>query len=183
MKTLFKQSMAATVFLLAMSAAAQQKAGLTHKPVLQPDGDKAPVSRAEFRVVALKLRGLLHTVLAVDTSKIEPVPTGGSEPVARGQIVDEFARLMKLAEPTFKTTPHTVKFNPDVLRLSDAKTKARAETLIAWGFVARVGPLVAGDSVGLTPIQLGDSIGFFLARLSDVTHMPSIKWSPYLQKN
>jgi hypothetical protein len=56
------------------------------------------------------------------------------------------------------------------------------EMLVRMGAVAKIGPLATGPGNVLTVPEFGDAIGFFLARMAQMTHLPSSKWTPALRK-
>jgi hypothetical protein len=53
--------------------------------------------------------------------------------------------------------------------------------LVRLGAVARVGPLATNKSDTIDAPDFGDAIGFFLARMAEITHQPSSKWTPWLR--
>lgn len=101
-------------------------------------------------------------------------------PASRSEIVGEMARLYTAAEPTFRFTPASVPFDPSKFKIDPAR-KAALSRLVLHGCVARIGPLATGPGPGLTPKEFGDALGFFMARLSQMGHLPSPKWTPILQ--
>jgi len=106
-----------------------------------------------------------------------------SASATREQIVLEFARLFEMARPHFKFTPRKIKFDPSMLTIrKGTRARAELETMIALQFVAKVGPLAASEKPTLTLAQFGDAVGYFYARVADLTHTPSSKWSPYMNQ-
>jgi hypothetical protein len=103
-----------------------------------------------------------------------------NQPVTRTEVVREFERTFSLAEPSFKFTPAKVKFDSSQFTLSDAESKTRLKKLVAWGAVARLGPLACGSKPTLGIHDFGDAVGFFISRVSSLTHYPSSRWTPYL---
>jgi hypothetical protein len=55
------------------------------------------------------------------------------------------------------------------------------EALVAWGFVAPVGPLVVGPGDTLTAAQAGDALGYFFSQVALLSHRADPKWTPRLQ--
>jgi hypothetical protein len=179
-----KAAILALLAVLSVSALAwQEKTGLSHKkprtPTRAPSG---AVTQAEAVAVLSRAEKIMRSVLGIRGGPATTLKAG-SAPVTNAQIVKEFDRLYSLAKPTFKFTPPKVKYDPKVLAANDAATKAALEKLVGWGFVARLGPLATSKKDGLSIPQFGDAIGFFLTRLSDLSHTPSTRWSPYLMSD
>ena len=133
------------------------------------------VTRAEAAQVMTKLRRACREVLGVSVSP-KPTISAGKDVVSRKDILEEFATIHRAAAASFKLSPQPVSFDPKRFTVqSPALT-----SLVKGGFVAKVGPLAAGKRAGVSPNELGDAIGFFVARLAEVTHLPSSRWTPYL---
>lgn len=142
-------------------------------PVQSP----APVTGREARAAFQRATKLITQTLGLSTAT--PTFKGSSNVASREQIVASLAELYRVIEPKIVVTPPPTRFDPAVITLKN-QARIDAETLIKLGFVDRVGPLVAGKSPGLTPREFGDALGYFLARVADVTHTPSSKYSPAL---
>lgn len=142
----------------------------------------SPVSKAEAAAVFARARK------AIAASRIAPVTTksgiaGGNGPVTREEVILEMNRILQGSRKSIKFVPMLTSYDAKRFKVGSASAKGALNKLVAWGFVAPVGPLASGPKPGLTVAQFGDAVGFFMARLADVTHMPSPKWSPYLQPN
>jgi hypothetical protein len=104
--------------------------------------------------------------------------TGSAAPATRAQIVEEFSRLYDMVRPRARLTPRPVPVDEAVLQMDGPQRNALIR-LIRLGAVATHGPLATGPQDGLEPKEFGDAIGFFIARMGEITHMPS-RFSPPL---
>lgn len=143
---------------------------------------KAPVTKSEAAAVFTRARK------AIASARIAPVAakstiTAGSAAVSREEVILEMGKILEASKKSIKFIPALTRYEAKSFRVGSAGSKAALAKLVAWGFVGPVGPLATGPKPGLSIAQFGDAVGFFMARLADVTHMPSPKWSPYLQPN
>ncbi len=138
-----------------------------------------PVTAREARETFGRMVALLTKVHG------QPLGTGSiplaDRPVTRTETVAEMARIYRASEPTFRFTPAPTPYDASKFRI-DAMQKTSLGRLVKQGCVAPLGPLATGPGLGLTPKEFGDAVGFFMARLSQVSHMPSPKWTPMLQE-
>lgn len=104
-----------------------------------------------------------------------------NRPATRAEIVAEMARLAKASEPAFRFVPAPVPHDARLFNVAAAQ-RSTLDRLVTWGCVARIGPLAVGPGTSLTPSQFGDALGFFAARIAQMSHLPSPKWTPMLQK-
>lgn len=138
----------------------------------------AAVTRAEAAAVFTRTDKIVIKIL-----HLRKKPTafdGGAGVATREQILKQFLAVYEVAQPKFKFTPPPQKSAPSVISFKDAKTKALVQRLEVLGFVDRYGPLATSKSEGLEPQEFGDAVGYFLARLAELTHTPSAKFSPFL---
>ncbi len=142
----------------------------------------APVSLSEAKGTFVRVDKMLRRALKLDSTDSSVRIGEGVAAVHRPQIVAEMTRILVLVGPSMKFTPRPVVFDARVLRLSDAKQLANLKRLIKLGAVARVGPLATGPEETMTPHDFGDAVGFFVARIAQMTHMPSNKWTPWLRQ-
>ncbi len=152
---------------------------IKHAPVGQ-DTKQAVVTQAEARSVLLRAEKIFVTVLEISPNSKVTIPDS-SAPVTRGQVINDFNRLFDLGKPKFKFTPNPVVYDAKRLTIKDPKQLASLKKLISYGCIARIGPVAAGSSDSLTVQAFGDSVGFFMARIAQLTHMPSTKWTPGLK--
>ena len=143
---------------------------------------KSPVTRAEAAAVFARARKVINK------SRIAAVPEKSTiatdaKTVTREEVILEMAKIFEGSKKAVKFMPAPTKYDPKVLKAGSAGSKAALQKLITWGFIAPVGALATGPKPGLSIQQFGDAVGFFMARMADVTHMPSPRWSPYLQPN
>jgi hypothetical protein len=130
-----------------------------------------PVTQAEAAEVLRK----------VERAYTEVKAASPDQPVTRGFLIEQMERLFQLSQPHFKFTPRKVAFDAKVLSLPAGHPNRKSlEKMIAWGAVDRVGTLATSPKPSLSPQEFGDAVGFFVARMADLTHMPSYRWSPYL---
>jgi hypothetical protein len=171
----------ATLVLISVPAA-QVKQGLSDRKPKAVVGAvaNAPVTQAEAAAVFKRAETVLRKLTRQPGVAKSGIPLTGA-PVSRTQIVREMDRIFNLAKPAFKFTPPPVQHRPELFSLKDAASVAALKRLVGWGFVARLGPVATSSKSSLTVAEFGDAIGFFLLRMSDLTHTPSTKWSPYLQ--
>jgi hypothetical protein len=138
-----------------------------------------PVTREEVDITLTKVEQALSSLPGMESS-IKPVKRPTKAGLAsRAYIIQQLDRLFEKAKPNFKFTPRKEKFDEKMLVAADSGiTKKALRKLIAWGCVAKVGPLATGpkDTIGLR--EFGDAMGFFVARISDLSHSPSSKFSP-----
>jgi hypothetical protein len=170
--------------LLVTVAFAQEGEGKPKLPKQNVKGvnETSPVTQSEASAVFVRARNVINV------ARIAKIPTktklgSSNQLITRDMVILEMARLLKESEPAIKLVPRPVVFNATLLKAGSPGSKSALLKLVKWGFVAPVGPLATGPTANLTPREFGDAVGFFLARLTDVTHMPSIKWSPYLQSD
>lgn len=133
------------------------------------------VTRSEAVQVMAKVRRACREVLGVTVSP-KPTIATGKVVVTRKEILEEFATIHRAAAASFKLSPQPVSFDAKRFTVQSSSLTS----LVKGGFVAKVGPLAAGKRAGVSPNELGDAIGFFVARLAEVTHLPSSRWTPYL---
>lgn len=142
---------------------------------------KAPVTRSEAVAVFTRARKAIVTARIAQIST-KPSLSNGNQPVTREEVISEMAKIFDACKKSVKFVPNKSKFDPAVFKVS-AAVKPSLTTLVSWGMVAPVGPVATGPQPGLSIPQFGDAVGFFIARISDVTHMPIPRWSPYLMPN
>lgn len=138
------------------------------------------VSQVEASAVFAKADQVMRSVLQI--KKAPPAFARGNGIATRGQILKYFATLYTALEPKFKFgLPHQ-KSAPEVISLKEPQLKQTAIRLESLGFLDRYGPLATSKSDGLQPQEFGDTLGYFMARVAELTHTPSSKFSPYLSK-
>ncbi|MCE9559801.1 MAG: hypothetical protein K8R88_12725 [Armatimonadetes bacterium] len=139
-----------------------------------------PVTRIEAQLIVSRMDDILHD-LYKGASNEKPVISGSQEKsVTRSEIIDSFYFLFTKAKSGFKFMPRLAKSDPKKFQLLNASAKSQGDTLVKWGFLAPVGPLLTDSKQEISITQFGDAVGYFLARLSELTHKPSSKYSPDL---
>ena len=164
------------------SAQVERPSTAKNRPV-QPGLAASKVTVADMNKAFAKLEGAVRNACGISGKK-KPAAIGSATVEAtREQVVLEFDRLYELAKPHFKFTPHKIKFDATMLTIKKGTpARTKLDKLIAWQCVAKVGPLAASLTPTLTLEEFGDAIGFFAARMADLTHTPSGKWSPYMNE-
>lgn len=159
----------------------QAQEGFTKKTRTAASTTNGPLTQAELYASIEKAESAVRRVVLAANPGGMAHRSAEDRPAKRTEVIAEFGRLFTLARPHFKFTPRFVKYDPKVLSipLQDAARKP-LEDMIKFGFVGRIGPIAAGSAPTLTLDEYGDALGFFLARMGDLTHTPSAKWSPYL---
>lgn len=169
------------VLLVGFSGHAQEKTGLSSpKPKPRTDLSKSILTKKDMAEAVTKIDKAISKVLNQRPLSL-PAETSAA-PATREDVIRIFDRLFEKFKPAFKFTPRFVKYDPAVLTIPKNKPeRAMLEKLIRWQFVAKVGPIAAGNKNTLTLEEFGDALGFFTLRVADLTHLPSARWSPYLQ--
>jgi len=143
-------------------------------------GEK-PVTQAEFRQTVAKIEPILRRNLGLPGQTVRGASS--TKPATRAEVIGTLDRWFTLAWPKFRLTPDPISFPVKRVAKFDPKVRQQAVKLIQFGTVAPFGPLVTGKEKGLAPKELGDAIGFFLARIAELTHTPSTKFTPALMDN
>ena len=162
-------------------AQGEEKGGLTKTKAPAIKVDNGHVTLPELYATIAKVElGLRRVVLS--SSQAPVVRQNVQDRVAkRSEITAEFWRLFQLAKPYFKFTPKAVVFKPNLLSIPATDPQRKPlETLIRFGFIGKVAPLATNAAPSISITEYGDALGFFIARMSDLTHTPSAKWSPYM---
>lgn len=169
------------VLLAGCSGGAQEKSSLATKKQKPKSDLSASVLTQEDLSSAMK-RIEKAVCAALKLKPIELTESASNKPATREDIVNAFNKLFEQAKPSIKFTPKFVKYDPALLVIDKSKPeRARLEKLIQWQFIAKVGPIAAGKSKTITLAEFGDALGFVTLRIADLTHLPSARWSPYLQ--
>lgn len=178
-----KPNVVFSVFVVCTGSAcfAQNEAGLKKTQRAPVATNSMPVTEAEavatFERVAGLYKSVLHITVPPMREKAKP-----SAPVTRSEVVAEFVRLYKAAEPSFTFTPRKVIVDLARLVIDTPSERIGLVMMIDRGCVGNYGPLATGKKSTLSVQDFGDSIGFFLSRISECTHVPSSKWTPFLHE-
>jgi len=150
--------------------------GVTSKPVVT-----TPVTQAEAHATFARSEAILRKALGMPTATDRVGIPSTAAPVHRSQVVAEMTRLLSVFDSKVKMTPRAVAFDPTVLRLAERSQVPNLRKLVNLGAVGRVSPLATGPKETITTSDFGDAVGFFVARIAQITHMPSNKWTPWLR--
>lgn len=172
-------------FLLAASVAIGQEetktklsSGAPKKPIQAAPG---PVTIGELHATIEKLEIAIRRVVLANNQPPVGHNLAAERPATRTEIISEFYRLFQLAKPNFKFTPRFVALQVKSITIpAEDPMRKPLETMIKFGFIGKVAPLTSADGPNLSVAEYGDALGFFLARIGDLTHTPSAKWSPYM---
>jgi len=140
-----------------------------------------PVTQAEMVSVIESVEKSIRTVLRIKSTV--PMPgrsTKDKAPASRSSLLLEFKRLYELAKPSFRFMPPKLPVDTRAKASSETANRALFE-LVSGGFVSPVGPIAVGPGESMKLEDFADSVGFFVARIADLTHTPTRKYSPYLQ--
>lgn len=163
---------------LALGAMHGQASGVRQgqpRPKPQP-----PLSRAELTTTINRVGKLLTQVLTLEAPiPAMKQPSAPSKPASREEVIEQFGRLFRSVSHRFRIKPRPVAFLAKEVRVA-GPVLPTLRLLVEWGCVAPVGPLATGPASGLTLAEYGDALGFFLARVAELTHTPSRKFTPYL---
>lgn len=171
-------ALSAAAFLLAQS---EEKSGLSKSKAAPIKIDNGHVTLTELYATIERVElGVRRVVLASAQAPLTRKDV--QDRVAkRTEITAEFWRLFQLAKPHFKFTPKAVVYKPDMISIPAADPQRKPlETMIRFGFIGKVAPLATSSAPSLSIPDYGDALGYFIARMSDLTHTPSAKWSPYM---
>lgn len=137
------------------------------------------VKRSDALTVLRKMDLTACEVLRIPYQSPTHAVPADTKPVMRTEIVDFYHQLFLKAKAKFKFAPVLIK--GDMTRISlTGLDKSKASELVQWGFVPPVAPLLTSKRADITVQQFGDSVGYFMARLAELTHKPSARYSPQL---
>ena len=176
----FVNLLSVSFLVISCSAMGQDEGGLkkrTPKPVSQTS---ALVTRAEAAATFDRVADLLKGVLNLSVSHRHMLKSDGVL-VTRSEIIEQLGVLYHLAEPAFKMTMHAALYDPNRIKLDDSRLKKVADTLLTRGCLEPYSVLVTGSVKNVKVREFGDNVGFFVARIAEMTHTPSTKWTPYLR--
>ena len=163
--------------LAAEPTPALQADGSSHTKRKAIDSGLGLVTGQDATVVFGKVQEAFAYVLSVPTTSTSAIKNT-AVPVDRADVVKEFARLRTMAAPAFHMKMRSAKYDKSRWTWNSPEL----ELLVKEGYVAPLGPIATNKVSTLTPAEFGDALGYFLSRISQVTHQPSTKWTPYLQQ-
>jgi hypothetical protein len=142
--------------------------------------DSSPVTTREMGAVFTKVRQIVGKIVL--RKKIANSGVAASDkPASKSQIIAEMKSIFDLVRPEMKFSPKPLKYDASILAYPTTHPARKAvESLVAYGCVDKYGPLATGRQPGMTCEEFGDAVGYFLARIADLTHTPSAKFSPAL---
>ena len=167
-----------TPLLLILAAQAKKPVHPVRTPTLSVAQEASPVSALEARAAFARWIALCGKVADVNLG-VPSIPAVG-RPVRRAEVIVEMQRLYRAAEPAIRFTPAEIRFDASKLSI-DSPNKPALLRLVARGFIGPVSPLATSPLSSLSIRQFGDALGFFGARLAQVSHLPSPLWTPMLK--
>lgn len=153
----------------ALLVAMQERPIHKPKPVV---ADTKPVTVAEFAEVSTKVEAAIKQVLG--PLSFSPVPKGSLKVVRHQEIVGRMHIWFVAAKPKFRITPKLDRLHKEPTAWSDEKAKE----LIRWRLVNPRSALMTNKNAGVSPAELGDTLGYFLSRLAELTHTSNSKFTP-----
>lgn len=167
-----------SLLVLSFSAMAQEGGLDSSGRKSLPTNDPSPVTCTEAHSVFSRIEIAMAKLVKAKHVSGVGLPSGSS-PITRGQVVNELDRLSRLYASHYTLKPRTQYCNEAAIKLpNDERTKAIR--LIKLGFMEPVAVLAVGPKPDLTVDQLAEALGFFVERWADMTHLPSIKFTPGL---
>ena len=169
----------APLVFLAVAAWAQEGGLSSSKSSAKIGKDAEPVTCTEARNVLQQVQRAMEQSVFLKPGVLSKV-AASEKPVTRMQVLDELDRLEREFQPNYALKPRVQYCNPAVIKFPGTERR-KAIRLIKLGFLEPVAPMVVGPADTLTVGQFSEALGFFIERWCDMTHLPTTKWSPYLQ--
>lgn len=166
----------APLTLLAVPAWTQGGGLSSNKPPPKIARDAAPVTCTEAHNVLEQVQAAMERALSTKPGAHGKIPVL-DKPVSRVQVLHELVRIERFFQPDYTLKPRTQYCNVAVVKFP-GPDRQEAIRLIKLGFLEPVAPMVVGPAETLTVRQFSEAVGFFIERWSDMTHLPSLKWSP-----
>jgi hypothetical protein len=166
---------------LAAGAFAQEAGPSTHKTKQAPAVDTAtPVTEAEARATFKKVVANLDSLVGKDLIPATTQLADSTKPVTREAVINEFGHIYSAMSPSFKFTPRAIWYDPNQITIKSPALRKTLDTLIKQGFVSRVCPMVTSKVDTMSIDDFSYTLGVFVSRLADLTHMPDTKFTPIL---
>jgi hypothetical protein len=141
----------------------------------------APVTKGEMSRVMAKVEPVAALMFGIKIPAREI--TSSKSPVTRVEFIAELDRLFNLAKPKFVYTPRALPFDQKIIDDRNSPASAKILTKFAkWGAIGPVAPIVTGSDAGLNPREFGDTLAYFVLRLSALTHQPVAGQTPDLMR-
>lgn len=149
----------------------------TARPKLSTSAS-SPVLRSEAASVYKSIGAIIaRTILKSKT--LAPRTGVGAGVESRTDVIDELYRLFQKSKGALSYTPRMDPLCGSLLSLKpNHPSRPKLELLVRWGFVDRADILATSTATTLTPEQFGDAVGYFLARLCELTHTPETEFTP-----
>lgn len=163
----------------AQTLGTKEKAKAKTRPAVR-QANSGFVSKEEARIVLDKVERITQQVI-LQQRPGRAAPAAPAGLATRAEIVQRLNRLFELVRPAFKYTPNRLAYDPGQLTIpAGDRSRPVLEKLIGWGCIGRTDPLASADRPHLTIEEFGDAVGYFMARIAELTHTPSTKYSPQL---
>ncbi len=131
-----------------------------------------PLSKAEMDAASYQLETAARRVLNLGQVDPPKVRGDGAKPASKAECISSLYRIFLVVKPKFTMTPKLAKG-------ADRSINPLRE-LQRWGFVPTSGPLTSKPAETIELRQFGDSIGYFMLRLAELTHRPDSRYTPGL---
>jgi len=158
----------------------QDTSGLKKRQPKKLSESSVAVTRAEAVRTFERVGELLQSVLHVTSPKHFSLKSDAVA-VTRSEVLEQFGVLYHAAEPAFRVTMHDANFDPKRIKIDRPEQKKLVDLLLVRGCVEPYCSLVTGRSKPLSVAEFGDFVGFFVARITEMSHTSSTKWTPYLR--
>lgn len=143
---------------------------------------RQPVTEGEARKVFIRAEQIIRKVTKTN-APAPPINLGTTATkVKRAQVIAQLARLLKLTQPAFRLTPMPKPVDPAPLKIPSGVPRDQLTMLVRFGAVGNYSHLATGPGDTISVKDFGDALGFFMARIAQVTHMPSTEFTPFLEK-
>jgi hypothetical protein len=160
---------------LVVAVMAQDRVPMKQRPIAP---DSKPVTVAEAHEIFRQAEALIRPILKLPAGSTISA-SSSTVPVTREEVIGMMAQFREIVRPELKVFPYPAKYEKSRFVVKGSALN-QLEVLVREGFVSDVSPLSTGK-LPLTTRSFGDTIGYFLARVCDLGHMPNSIWSPYLQ--
>ncbi|MBS1705074.1 MAG: hypothetical protein JST40_04315 [Armatimonadetes bacterium] len=144
-------------------------------------GPKQTVTLSDFFTATTRLESAITKVLKVKATERSNTKQLSSL-VTCDDLARELYRMKQFTKSAWTVTPNKKKLDAKFPIKTSKEVSPLAVALIEDGFAPTFGPLTdMGPSEPLTITQIGEALGYFMARLAEITHVPSQKFSPELK--
>jgi hypothetical protein len=162
----------------ASTLGAQDEVKTSRRPI---SGGIGYVTQAELKQAFTRAFSAVKAAYKLDRA---PTPGGDARsiPASRAEFLRYATELWTFAESGFVQTLRPVEFEATRVRIKDSAARNRFAKLAKEGAVAPYGPIATNPREEMTAVEVGDALGFLIARIAERSNLPSSRWTPYLQR-